>query len=107
LQVPIVKRPVGRPPRPTEAVLLIQKVEGQTLKKGKVRGPYTNWFEPSLWGPIYAVVRQYRSLNHAWKYLKMMYKKPGESEGTYANLSRGSMYEWFTSRGELKDGYKQ
>jgi hypothetical protein len=37
----------------------------------------------------------------------MMYKKPGESYGTYEKLSRGSMYEWFTSTGELKDAYKK
>jgi hypothetical protein len=36
-----------------------------------------------------------------------MYKNPGESHGVYENLSRGSMYEWFTTRGELKEGYKQ
>jgi hypothetical protein len=74
-----VKRPVGRPPRAAEAVLLTPKVEGQSLKRGKVRGPYTNWFEPSLWGPIYAAVTRYRSIYHAWKYFKMMHKNLGES----------------------------
>jgi hypothetical protein len=36
-----------------------------------------------------------------------MYKNPRESQGVYENLSRGSMYELFTSKGELKEGYKQ
>ena len=102
-----MKHPIGRPPRVAEAVLLIPKVEGQSFKRGMVRGPYTNWFKPSLWGPIYAAVKCYRSIYHAWKYFKMMHKNPWESQGTYENLSRDSMYEWFTSREEFKDGFKQ
>jgi hypothetical protein len=36
-----------------------------------------------------------------------MYKNPRESQGVYKNLSKGSMYGWFTPRGELKDNYKK
>jgi hypothetical protein len=58
LQVELVKRPVGRPRGTLEAMLLTPKVEENepTSKKLKVRDYYTNWFEPSLWDPIYAVV---------------------------------------------------
>ena len=109
LHVEVVKRPVGRPRSTLEAALLTPKVEEEepASKKVKVRGHYTNWFEPSLWGPIYAAVRKHRNINNACKYLKMMYKKPGESYGTYEKLSRSSMYEWFTSTGELKEAYKK
>ena len=108
-QVEVVKRPVGRPRGTLEATLLTPKVEEEepSSKKLKVRGNYTNWFEPSLWDPIYAAVRKHRNINNACKYLKMMYKKPGESYGTYEKLSRSSMYEWFTTTGELKDAYKK
>jgi hypothetical protein len=105
LQVEVEKRPVGRPPKALETILV--KMEKSPPKTKKVRGQYTNWFAPSLWGPIHLAVRKYRSIHYALKHLKTMYKTPGESQGVYENLSRGSMYEWFTSRGELKEGYKQ
>jgi hypothetical protein len=57
LQVTIMKRPIERPRKPVEVVILTPKVERQPFKRGKVRGSYTNWFEPSLWGPIYTTVR--------------------------------------------------
>ena len=55
-----MKRPVGSPRRTLEATLLTPKVEEEepTSKKLKVRDHYTNWFEPSLWDPIYDVVRR-------------------------------------------------
>jgi hypothetical protein len=95
LQVEVVKRPVGRPRNTLEATLLTPKVEEEesTSKMLKVRGHYTNWYEPSLWVPIYAAIRKHRNINNTCKYLKMMYKKPGESYGTYEKLSRSSMYE--------------
>jgi hypothetical protein len=96
LQVEVEKRPVGRPPKALETVLV--KMEKSPPKTKKVRGQYTNWFAPSLWGPIYLAVRKYRSIHYALKHLKTMYKIPRESQGVYENLSRGSMYEWFTSR---------
>lgn len=55
----------------------------------------------------YAVVRKHRNINNAYKYLKMMYKKPRKSYDTYEKLSRRIMYEWFTSIRELKDAYKK
>jgi hypothetical protein len=87
-----MKRPVGRLRGTLEATLLTPKVEEEepTSKKLKVRGHYTNWFEPSLWDPIYAAVRKHRNINNACKYLEMMYKKPGENYGTYDKLSRVS-----------------
>ena len=104
-----MKHPVGRPRGTLEATLLTPKVEEDepTSKKLKVKGHYTNWFEPSLWDLIYVVVRKHRNINNAYKCLKMMYKKSCESYGTYEKLSRSSMYEWFTSTGKLKDAYKK
>jgi hypothetical protein len=58
LQVAPVKRPIGQPPRAPEAIPLQPTMEGQPFKTRKVRSSYTNWFEPCLWSPIYAVVRQ-------------------------------------------------
>ena len=86
---------------------VLVKMKKSPPKTKKVRGQYTNWLAPSLWGPIHLAVQKYRSIHYALKHLKTMYKIPGESQCVYENLSRGSMYEWFTSRGELKEGYKQ
>ena len=67
LQVEVVKHPVGRPRRTLEATLLTPTAEEEEpiSKKLKVRGHYTNWFEPSLWDPIYAAVRKHRNINNA------------------------------------------
>lgn len=105
----VVKRPVGRPKKEMEAVLLTPKVEPeeQASKKAKVRGPYTNWFLPALWKPIYAAVKQHKNLTAALNYSHIKHKVPGESYSVYDKLSRGSLYEWFSSRGTLKEGYEQ
>ena len=46
----VMTRPVGRPKKEIKVVLLTSKVEPkeQISKKAKVRGPYTNWFLPTL-----------------------------------------------------------
>ena len=69
LQVEVVKCPVGRPRGTLKATLLTLKVEEEepTSKKLKIRGHYTNWFEPSLWDPIYDVVRKHKNINNTCK----------------------------------------
>jgi hypothetical protein len=102
------RRLVGRPRKELVAVLHTHKVEEEEprSKKAKVRRPYTNWFVPSLWEPIFAAVKQHRNLTSALHYLQSKYKKPGQSCSVYDKLSRGSLYEWFTPTSELKEGYK-
>ncbi len=39
-------------------------------------------------------------------YLKTFHRKPREVSGPYEKLNKGSMYEWFTRRGELKPHVK-
>ena len=81
--------------------------EEKTLTKSKkVRDPYNNWFLPLLWGPIYNAVRLHRTISGACKYLQNEYKTLGEVYGLYKDLSRGSMYEWFTPIWEVKEEYK-
>ena len=105
----VQKRPVGRPKMRIEAVLLPTKEEKPkaTPSTTKARGPYTNWFVPSLWDPIYSAVSHHRSLGHALRYLQVKYKLPGQNKSVYDKLTRGSLREWFTKTGELKEGTKQ
>ena len=105
----VVKRSVGRPKKEVEVVLLTPKVENiakATSSKTKVRGNYTNWFLPSLWGPIYAAMRQHKNYTSTLRYLKLKYKEPGKSSSVYDDLSRGTLWDWFTSTGELREGVK-
>jgi hypothetical protein len=55
----VVKRPVRRPKKQLEAVFhapMVARSE-EPIRKKKVRGTYTNWFLPSLWGPIQAAMK--------------------------------------------------
>ena len=105
----MMKRPVGRPKKEMDVVLLTPKVEPEehASKKTKVRGPYTNWFLPNLWKPILAVVKQHKNLTAALNYLRTKHKVSGETYSVYDKLSRGSLYEWFSPTGILKERYKQ
>jgi len=58
----IVRRPVGRPKRDTQAVLLKPKIESMKALKKKPKVCYTNWFTPSLWPPMFAAVKQHRNI---------------------------------------------
>jgi len=75
-------------------------------KKKRKRNAYTNRFAPHLWRSILVVVKKHGDLTGALHYLKTFHRKPGEVSGTYEKLSRGSLYEWFTPRGELKPHVK-
>jgi hypothetical protein len=85
----VEKRVVGRPRKELVAILHTQelKEEEPRSKKAKVRGSYTNWFVPSLWEPISAVVKQHRNLTSALHYLQSKYKLPGQSSSVYDKLS--------------------
>jgi hypothetical protein len=103
------KRPVGRPRLERQAVLLKPKVEKMkpNIKPTNVRGPYTNWFTPTLWPPIYKVVKQHRNIAEAWGFLRSAYKKLGDLSCVYDKLSKSSMRDWFHPNGDLKEIYKR
>ena len=107
LQVDSVKRLVWRLRGTYEATLFIPKVEKKepTSKKLKIRGHYTNWFEPSLWDPIFAAVRKHRKYQQCMQVLEDDVQETGRE--LWYLRSRSNMYEWFTSTGELKDVYKK
>jgi hypothetical protein len=51
-------------------------------------------------------MKKHGDLTSALHYLKTFHRKLGEDSGPYEKLSRGSLYEWFTPRGELKPHVK-
>ena len=69
----VVKRLVRRPKKNVQVVLLTPKVENiakLTPNRAKVRN-YTNWFLPSLWGPIHAAMKQHKNYTSTLNYLKL------------------------------------
>lgn len=105
----VVKRSVGRPKKDVQAVLLIPKVENiakPTPNRAKVRGNYINWFLPCLWGLIHAAMKQHKNYTSTLHYLKLKYKEPRKNCSAYDYLSRGTLWDWFTSTGELREGVK-
>jgi hypothetical protein len=106
----VIKRPVGRPKKELQATLLtpnVEKIEASSTKKVQVRGNYTNWFLPSLWGPIHAAMRVHKNYTSTLRYLQSKYKLPGQINSVYDDLTRGTLFNWFTPFGELKEGVKQ
>ena len=106
----VIKRPVGRPKKELQATLLtpkVEKVEASTTKKAHVRGNYTNWFLPSLWGPIHATMTVYKNYTSTLRYLQVKYKLLGQIGSVYDDLTRGFLFNWFTPSGELKEGVKK
>jgi hypothetical protein len=77
----------------------------QIIKKW-IGGTYTNWFALHLWLPIFAIVKKHRNFINVLHYLKTFHKKTREINGPSDKLSRGSFYEWFTPRGEIKPHLK-
>ncbi len=55
---------------------------------------------------ILAIVKKHGDLTSALHYLKTFHRKPREFSGPYEKLNKGSLYEWFTLRGELKPHVK-
>ena len=105
----VVKRSIGRPKKDVQAVLLTPKVENiakLTPNRAKVRGNYTNWFLPYLWGFIHATMKQHKNYTSTLHYLKLKYKELGKNCSVYDSLSRGTLWNWFTSTGELREGVK-
>ncbi len=83
----------------------VEKLKGSTSKK--VRGKYTNWFAPSLWDLIYAIVKQHKSFTHVLHYLQSKYKLSWQMKNIYEILSKDYLVEWLTRIRELKHGVKQ
>ena len=107
LEKEVIKRPFRRPKKELQATLLtpkVEKVEASTTKKAHVRGNYTNWFLPSLWGPIHAAMTVHKNYTFTLRYLQSKYKLPGQIRSVYDDLTRGSLFNWFTPSGELKEG---
>jgi hypothetical protein len=86
-------------------VFLVPEVERseEPISKKKVKGAYTNWFLPSLWGPIQAAMKQHKNYTSTLHYLQTKYKLLGQIRSVYAGLSRGSLWNWFTTTRELKE----
>jgi hypothetical protein len=106
------KRPVGHPKKSKEPLQpVLQQVEDEEVENGapkkKRRGPYTNWFTSTLWPPILAVVKMQKNLGDALDYLQNHFKMPGQAHGPYQGLTRGTLYNWFTPNGEMRDGVKR
>jgi hypothetical protein len=90
----ITKRPVGRPKKEKENVLLRPStvaMKPTTKASKKVRRRYTNWFTPTLWPPIHSAVKQHRSILNALGFLRSAYRKPRDLSCVYDSLSRQSM----------------
>jgi hypothetical protein len=79
----------------------------EPIRKKKVRGTYTNWFLPSLWGPIQAAMKQYKNYTSTLHYLQTKYRSPGQIRSMYVDLSRGTLWDWFTPTGELREGVEK
>ena len=69
-------------------MLLKPKVEMMKLsyQAKKVKGSYTNWFTPTLWPPIYKVVKQHRNITEAWSSLRSAYRKREVREEVERNV---------------------
>lgn len=77
------------------------------IKQEETRGTHTNWFAPHLWPSIFAIVKKHGDFTTALHYLKTFHRKPRKVNGPYEKLSKGSFYEWFTPRKELKPDLKK
>ncbi len=51
-------------------------------------------------------MKKHHKLTSALHYLKTFHKKLGEVNGPQDTLSRGSLYDWFTLRKEIKTSKK-
>ncbi len=112
--LPPFKRVVGRPWKPMQTTLISKREIKKTINdasnskstKKRKRGAYTNWFAPHLWPSILINVKKHGDFIGALHYLKTFHRKLREISGPYEELSRRSLYEWFTPRGELKPHVK-
>ncbi len=112
---PPFKRPIGRAQKPMETTLISKReIEKETIDdvnnskstKKRKRSAYTNSFAPHLWPLILVAVKKHGDLTSVLHYLKTFHNKIGEVSGPYENLSRKSLYEWFTPRREIKPHMK-
>jgi hypothetical protein len=81
----VVRRLVGRSKEfPTLLTTNMETIQRSKPTK-KVRGPYTNWFIPSLWDPIFATITKHRNLKGALRFLQLKYRLPGQVHGITTN----------------------
>ncbi|GAQ90928.1 hypothetical protein KFL_007030010, partial [Klebsormidium nitens] len=106
------KRPVGRPKKRAQAVVLMNPVDiGPEVETGpvrppdeqpqakKLRGAYNKWGSSDLWPHIvHAVETHPRSLTEALNYLQHI-KKPGHSASPFDQLTLSTLKNWY-ERGE-------
>ncbi len=59
-----------------------------------------------MWPQILLVVKRYGNNKSTLTFLQTLYKSLGVPN-PYANLTRGTMWEWFTKDGVLKENYIQ
>jgi hypothetical protein len=52
-------------------------------------------------------MKKHYNLTSVLHYLKTFHKKPKEVSGPHDKLNRGSLYEWFTPRREIKPHLKK
>jgi hypothetical protein len=103
----IIKRPVGRPRKEQVVELLRPTSLPMKPTRKKVRGHYHNWFTPTLWPPIFVVVKQHRNIQEALNFLRCAYRQPGDLSCVYDHLNRSTLNGWFHSDGILKDTIKR
>ena len=51
-------------------------------------------------------MKQHKNYTSTLHYLKLKYKEPGKNCSVYDSLSKGTLWNWFTSTGELREGVK-
>ena len=68
------------------------------------RGKYCNWFQPHLCPPIVEAIKKYSNNMQALRYLQTTFRSLGILS-PYENISRGSLWTWFTKDGNLRDNY--
>jgi len=79
----------------------------KSTKRRKTQGTSTNWFAPHLWSSIFVAMKKHGDFINVLHYLKTFHRKPGEVSGPYEKLNKGSLYEWFTPKVELKSHLKE
>ena len=68
-----------------------------------MRGIYTNWFMPSFWDPTHVAMKMYKNYTAPLMYLQSKYKLQGHIGSVYDDLTRGTLFNWFTTSKILKE----
>ena len=57
---------------------------------------------PTLWDPIHVAMKMYKNYIAALRYLQSKYKLLGHIGSVYDDLTRGTLFSWFTTSRYLK-----